>query len=72
MYRLFVLRNDTSGCFVQTRTYQSLGIIVVLQHWRIGPEHCSRIEGEPTIQHSSHSSPGFPKHKKQLQRNIVG
>jgi len=50
----------------RTRSYQSLGITVVLRHWRIGPEHCSRIEGEPTIQHSRYSSHGFAEHKEQL------
>ena len=47
------------------------GHYVVLRHWRIGPEPRSSIEGGPTVQHSGHSSPRFPKHKKQLQRDFV-
>ena len=56
----------------ETLTYRSLGITVVLRHRRIGPEPRSGIEGEPTVQRSGYSSPGFPKHKKQLQRDLVG
>ena len=66
MHRLFVLRNRQERLLRRTRTYQSLGTTVVLRHWRIGPEHRSRIEGEPTIQHSRYSSSGFAEHKEQL------
>ena len=47
-------------------TYQSVGITVVLQPCRIGPEYHSHIDGEPTIQHSRYSSSGLAKHKEQL------
>src|SRR5208337_469714 len=55
----------------RTRTHQSLGITVVLRHWRIGPERRSPIERECTVQHSAYSCPGFAKHKEQLQWNAI-
>jgi hypothetical protein len=55
----------------RTRAHQSLGITVVLRHWRIGPEHRCPIKRERTVQHSGYSCPGFAKHKEQLQRNSV-
>ena len=72
MYRLFVRRNEKSVCFYGCALISLWALALVLRHWCIGPEHPYNIEGEPTIQHSRYSSRGFPKHKKQLQRDFVG
>ena len=53
MYRLFVLRNDKSGCFGGHALISLWALLLCSGIRRIGPEHCSRIEGEPTIQHSA-------------------
>ena len=66
MNRLLVVRNGQSRFFVRHALISVCALLVVRQRCRIGPEHRSRIEGEPTIQHSRYSSRGFAEHEEQL------